>query len=100
MMDNETRKDLVSSVDTDKHPVVRPVSYDMCARINSLINPRWSSITLYIKTKETQYYARVRSVVPSPSPGYIIVDCDTVMHGRLLLECGAGISFDMRIQTS
>ena len=91
---------LITNIDTDKQPIVRPrpVSYDMCARLNALINPRWSSIRVYIKTDETVYYAKVNSVVPSTEPGCVIVDCETVLNGRLHLLVGAGHPFDLRLQ--
>lgn len=96
-MDEERR---IDEVDTDKHPIAknRPVSYDMCARLNALINPAWSSIRIYIKTKDTIYPALVLSIVPSNQAGFVIVKCNTVLHGDMLLEVGAGHSFDLRLQ--
>lgn len=86
--------------DTDKQHIARPrpVSYDMCARLNALINPAWSSVRIYIKTTDTVYPAVVYSIVPSSRPGFVIVKCNTVLHGDMLLEVGAGHSFDLRLQ--
>lgn len=93
----------IASADTDKVPALtgghnKAVSYDMCARINALINPKWSSITIWVETHDTHGAARVVSMVPSNTAGYLYVLCDTTSLGRVTLEVSAQYSFDLRIQ--
>lgn len=84
--------------DTEPIAKIQPVSEHTCARVNAMIDRRWSSIRLYVKVDGIPSYAEVVEMKPSyDRPGFVMCKLNTVI-GERYAEIGAGHSFDLRLQ--
>lgn len=82
---------------TEPIPKVNRVSEHMCARINALIDRRWSSIRIYAKVQGYKDYVEILSMKPSENAGFVLCKISTIF-GEDECEIGAGHSFDLRLQ--
>jgi hypothetical protein len=93
------KTDFPVRLNPETEPIARidPVSYNMCARINALIDRRWSSIHIYAKVDGYAHYVEILEMKPAERLGFILCKCSTIF-GERYIEIGAGYSFDLRVQ--
>lgn len=89
----ESQRRNVFHADTDPAhliPQVYTVSWNMCARLNAMLDPRWGTFKAYLSLPGYNYPVRVHLVKPSYAVGMIAAEIETLDGEMMEVEvlCG------------